>query len=229
MITNIIFSKDRGMQLHCLLSSLEQYAPLFFDTKVIYTYSNDKYREGYDIIKEFHKDVLFIKEENLKANVLSNMNTFLTCFMVDDQIMFQQPPILNPIMENQCFSLRLGSNIGKPHIEYPLSVDGHIFRTEDIKPLIQSIGFNNPNKLESKLQRYKNGWDIMYLYQCIVSVPHNRVSSKSHCKFTGEYPQDVLNEYLLDGYEINYNKMDFSNLNNVHASIPYAFRLRETN
>lgn len=226
MITNIIFSKDRGLQLDALLRSLEQHSSDLFDNVVIYTHTNEKYRKGYNIIKKRHRDTKFVFERDLKKDILKHMDNGLISFMVDDMIMFKecslnQYPML-PIEE--CFSLRLGNNVVYPHINYPLSLDGHIYGTDDIKPLIESIEFNNPNELESKLQRFKKDWNTNYKYQCTISIPHNRVSSKSHCKFSGLYPTDVLNRYLLDGFIIDYDKMDFGDIDNVHALINYKFK-----
>ena len=231
MIDLIVFSKNRAMQLDCLLRSLDEYTDPIFRKKVIYTFttSDKRFERGYELLKKLHPNVQFIKEENLKANILSNMNSYLTCMMVDDQIMFKQCPHIPMLKENQCFSLRLGGNISEPHISYPMSIDGHVFRTEDIKPLIESISFNNPNILEKKLQRFKKGWDILWKEQVMVSIPCNRVSDKSHCAYTGEYTEHTLTEFFLRGSEIDYHKMNFKNLNNVHADIRYAFRLRETN
>lgn len=230
MITNIIFSKDRPLQLDALLNSLETFSGTIFNNIVIHTYTDKSFKLGYNIVNELHPDTSFVLEKNLKDDILSNMTSEFTSFMVDDQIMFKAIPKidLNTLrsLQDTCFSLRLGKNIKEPHISYPLSVDGHVYLTEDIKPLIESIGFDNPNKLESKLQRYKHDWNILWKHQCMVSIPHNRVSSKSHCAFSGLYTTEVLNDYLVRGYEINISKMDFSGLDNVHAVIDYKFKLR---
>jgi hypothetical protein len=39
---------------------------------------------------------------------------------------------------------------------YPLSVDGHVFRNEEISSMLNLIDFNNPNTLEANLQILKN-------------------------------------------------------------------------
>ena len=226
MITNIIFSKDRALQLDALLRSLDEYSNDIFNNVVIYTHSDNKYRKGYNIIKKRHRDIKFVFEKELKKDILDNMIHGVVSMMVDDMIMFKECSLkeypMLPIEE--CFSLRLGNNVKEPHISYPLSLDGHIYDVDDLTAYIEMIDFNNPNELESKLQRYKKEWKVNYNYQCMVGLPHNRVSDKSHCKFSGLYPTEVLNRYLLDGFEINYNKMDFSNLDNVHANIDLKFK-----
>jgi hypothetical protein len=224
MINNIIFSKDRACQLDALLRSLEDHLRLNFNHIVIYTYSNEKFKEGYEIAEKRHPSVKFVHEINLKNNILYHMNTLQICFMVDDMIMFKDSPIVKVVPEHTVFSLRLGCSVPQVHKEYPLSVDGHIFRTNEIKPLIENIAFNNPNKLEALLQKYKKKFKVVFDYQCCVSIPHNRVSAKSHCSFTGLYDINILNRYYLDGFVIDYDKMDFSNIKNVHEPIEYKFK-----
>ena len=230
MINSIIFSKDRACQLEALIRSFETNGCIRFKHHIIYTYSNNDFKKGYDklINESKHKKdyFVFIKEADLKTDMLKVMNTEFTALFVDDQIMFKPMPNidLSLLGENEVFSLRLGRNISEPHLSYPLSTDGHIYRTEDIKPLIELMNFNNPNKFEAGMQKFKKGWIVTFLYQCMVSIPHNRVSSKSHCSFSGLYTQEILNKYWLDGYVIDINKMDFSNIKNVHKEIELKFK-----
>jgi len=227
MITNIILSKNRGLQLDALLRSLKEYSGDIFDNVVIYTHTDKKYRKGYNIIKKRHRDTKFVFESNLKKDILKHMTSTFTCFMVDDMIMFRHAHEEAFMKHGRCYSFRLGHNIKEPHLSYPLSLDGHMFFTEDIKPLIEGLIFNNPNTLESKLQRFKKDWEIDYNHQCTVSIPHNKVSSKSRCKFSGLYDTKTLNRYLLDDFIIDYNRMDFEGLKNVHATPDYKFKLHE--
>jgi len=215
------------MQLDCLLRSMNEHTDGVFHKYVLYTYTDDKYKQGYEYIKKYHPNVRFIKEDSMKNQVLSLLSGYLTCFMCDDQIMFKKQPDIPELGEKQSFALRLGKNIGEPHNRYPLGLDGYVYRTEDIKPLIETIAFNNPNRLESRLQKHKHGWDVLYQYQCTITIPHNRVSDKSHCHFSGLFSEELLNKYLLDGNIIDYHKMDFSNLKDVHVEIDYVFKDRE--
>jgi hypothetical protein len=205
---------------------MNEYTDGLFRKIIIYKATEDIYDDGYNYIQMLHPNVKFVLEENLKDDVLMHMTTYLTCFMVDDQIMFKKCPDIPDLEKNECFSLRLGDNAGEPHLSYPLSVDGHIFRTEDIKPLIERTDFDNPNRLESRLQKFKSRFTIKYEYQCMISIPHNRVSDRSGCHFSGLYTIDILNRYLLDGFIINYHKMDFSGIKNVHKEIEYKFKTR---
>jgi hypothetical protein len=226
MINTIIFSKNRGIQLDCLLRSLDEYTDGLFRKIVLYTFTDKIYEQGYKYIKQFHPNVKFCLEENLKEDVLNHMLTHYVMFCVDDQIMYKVCPNIPDLEKNEVFSLRLGDNVGHPHTSYPLSVDGHIFRTEDIKPLIERTDFDNPNRLESRLQKFKDKFKLKWQYQAMISIPHNRVSDRSNCKFSGLYTEEILNRYLLDGFVIDYDKMDFSGINNVHKEIDYKFKTR---
>jgi hypothetical protein len=224
MINNIIFSKDRACQLDALLRSLEDHLRLNFNHIVIYTYTNDEFKKGYEMAEKRHPNVKFVHETNLKKDILSCMVTLQISFMVDDQIMYKESPLIKVLGDHTCFSLRLGCSVPQVHKDYPISLDGHVFRTNEIKPLIESISFNNPNKFESLLQKYKDKFKVTFDYQCMIGIPHNRVSAKSHCHFSGMYTTKILNDYYLDGYIIDYEKMDFSNIKNVHKEIEFKFK-----
>jgi len=66
---------------------------------------------------------------------------------------------------------------------YPCSVDGHIFRTEEIKPYINSLRFKNPNNMEGQMHL---NWNLPgSMMSCesesvIVNVPANMVQTQGH-------------------------------------------------
>jgi len=161
----------------------------------------------------------------LKKNILDNMDTKIVVFFTDDDIVFRKPEPM-PINRYHCYSLRLGLNIkNHVHFDYPMSLDGHFFNSLDIKPFISSIEFSNPNKLESKLHHsYSKFFNVVFNYQSLVGVCHNRVSDTSHCHFTGKYPAEMLNKMFLEGKRIDWENMDFSDLDNVHCEIDYKFK-----
>jgi hypothetical protein len=216
----VIFSKNRPMQLECTIRSIRENAP-FFNINVIYLCAPE-YQDGYNKIQK----VNMVEQNLLKEDVLNLLRTPLVCFMVDDDIIFKKPGGIPELKKNETFSLRMGVNV-KKHRHYPLALDGHIFRIQDIKPLIEKLDFDNPNVLEKKLHHnFGKGsdWKILFDRQCLVGVPHNRVSSKSHCEFTGKYPTEVLNKMFMEGQVIDYDSMDFSNITDVHKDIDYKFK-----
>ena len=62
----IIFSKDRACQLDLFLRSLKKYFKEFeeLNFNILYTYSNDKFKIGYDKLFTIHNDsnLNYIKE-----------------------------------------------------------------------------------------------------------------------------------------------------------------------
>ncbi len=116
-----------------------------------------------------------------------------------------------------CFSLRLGRNItgcyptGErvffwPGVEwhwrsalgdfgYPGSVDGHVFRRDDLREMLADRYLDNPTSLEVQLNDAcaSLGRPLMASgpMSSLVSVPVNRVSSQSGVRFGERYPQDA--------------------------------------
>ena len=63
MINFTIFSKDRSCQLSLLLSSMKEFIKEFETLKinVLYTYSNDFFKQGYDKLIPIYNNINFIK------------------------------------------------------------------------------------------------------------------------------------------------------------------------
>ena len=66
MLNIIVFSKNRSCQLELFLRSMKLYFKEFNEHKIniLYTYSNDKFKEGYDKVISIHNDknINYIKE-----------------------------------------------------------------------------------------------------------------------------------------------------------------------
>lgn len=116
MINIIGFSKNRAAQLDLFIRSFEHYSKEKYDIKIIYTYSNDEFKKGYDRLINYYVDIDFIKEQDFKNDVLKNidLNKKYTSFFVDD-IIFKNDFSINDnefkMFENDksilCLSLRL--------------------------------------------------------------------------------------------------------------------------
>jgi hypothetical protein len=122
LITSIIFSKDRPLQLDLCLNSLKEN---FLDTDqivVIEKYSDD-YKDALHTLKREHDDVTFYKQSksiyvDLYQWSLLSKNNYI-CFFTDDDIFFkkfhcsQYDEIFAQQNNVCCFSLRLGLNIDR--------------------------------------------------------------------------------------------------------------------
>jgi hypothetical protein len=111
---------------------------------------------------------------------------------------------------------------------YPMSVDGHIFKTSYIKYLCEILEYENPNLLESFLSYYTKSDMIIssYEYSKLVNTPINRVQ-KIFENISGiqyNYSAEDLNKMYLNGIRIDFKKMDFQNVNGCHQEIEPIFK-----
>jgi hypothetical protein len=88
---------------------------------------------------------------------------------------------------------------------YPMSLDGHFFRTSDILTLTTMINFNNPNSYESMLACYPINRMKMLCFEdsIIINNPINKVqhfNNNVHGNISAEY----LNDMFLDGNIIDF-------------------------
>lgn len=108
---------------------------------------------------------------------------------------------------------------------YPLSVDGHIFRTEDISRLLDKFIYDNPNSFEGRIQQFNNKLPTLmcsFDKSVVVNTPINRVqetcTNLAGLKYgiTSEY----LNELWLDDFTIEFNRLNFDNIYGSHQELP---------
>jgi len=112
---------------------------------------------------------------------------------------------------------------------YPMSLDGHIFRTSDILSLTTSLYFNNPNTYESVLagspiNRLKM---ICFENSIIVNNPVNRVQNtfqNVHGNITSKY----INEKLLDDFIIDLDNFKGIINYSCHQEIDIKFIKKDT-
>jgi hypothetical protein len=219
--------------------------------KVLYTYSNNEYKRGYDILQTEYNDVLFKKEDEFKISLLELIDKKeYTVFFVDDDIFKEDFSLKEKEMsifkikkEIICLSLRLhprltycytldiemqktNKNIWqwgeyKGDYGYPMSLDGHIFRTKEIKNLLKNLHYYSPNTLESVLSN--NPINLPYL-MCfdqskIINNPCNLVQS-SHKNRHGNSDGETLNKKFILGERIALDNI--TGLDNIscHQEIP---------
>lgn len=120
-INAVVFSSDNAAQLNLLLESFKKNADEVFDISVIYSYSDEEYKRGYEIItqNQIYGDVNFLpKAENIKDQVLEIIKEGeeYFSFFLDDDIIYRKVKFMDIIShidsddDVACFSLRLGEN-----------------------------------------------------------------------------------------------------------------------
>ena len=281
MITSVIFSKNRPLQLDLCLKSINQNFKDSSDNVVIYK-CDERYSKAYHDLRYEHKNnaEFLYQYDSLFSDILSTIKTSdndYICFFTDDDIVYRPTPDLNegvlddlfnnPSFDVCCLSLRMGRNIcsrfhngqhfreippqegvvyNKTFLAWPktnclygsywsysLSVDGHIFKKQDIKGMMKELCYlepllkwkQNPNELESALQRF---WTITGntmsspIESCVVNSPNNRTSESCEENMSGEYfnfsEVDLRNKFM-DGKRIDLNKINFPEINCPHTEI----------
>jgi hypothetical protein len=217
MLNIIVFSKDRACQLELFIRSMKFYFKEFYEHKIniLYTYSNDKYKEGYEKLFTIHNDknINYIKEINFKEQVLTliDINNPYTIFFVDDivfknhfSIESEKFKIFSKSDDILTLSLRLHPyltycypakiNMRSPRLDsnstfkweeetgdysYPMSLDGHFFRTNEIYSLSKILNYSNPNSYEGILASYPLNRPKMICFEesIIVNNPINKVQN----------------------------------------------------
>jgi len=267
MVNIIVFSKDRSQQLELFIRSMKLYFEEFskYNINILYTYSNDEYKAGYEKLFKIHnnENIKYIKEGIFKNDVLLLLNPDnpYSVFFVDD-IVFKNPFTLKSKVfrlftlndDILSLSLRLHPHLTycyaakvrmtPPQFErnnifnwygqsgdygYPMSLDGHFFRTSDILPLTRAISFKNPNSYESILAGYPLNRKKLICFgeSVIVNNPVNKVQNFNN-NVHGKISASFLNKKFLDGYIIDLE--DFKGLKNTscHQEIEINFIKNET-
>ncbi len=150
----LIFSKDRSIQLESFLRSMKSLYTNYKENKnvLLYNYSNDNFKKGYDILQKEYSEVEFIRESNIRQNVIdildNHQNEKYVVFYCDDNI-WKESFNLNckefyTFKSNEiicCFSLRMHpriskcytANIDTPPPEIPYSNDPYIWNWVGLK------------------------------------------------------------------------------------------------
>lgn len=272
LITSIIFSKNRPLQLDLCLNSIKK--NFSQSTENIVIHNNDKdFGLAQKTLESEHRDVAFWTQtdslfHDISKLVKQSKNSYV-CFFVDDCICYRKikiPKDLFSLAEVCCFSLRLGINTVERHHEnvaypdpptnygvdstgkymywnktshfygsywsYSHSVDGHIFKKEDMQNMTSELWDisrfkswkQTPNEFESAIQRF---WPlsppvmVCPVESQVVNSPNNKVQ-ESHDNRSGDvfdYDEKTLLEKYKTGSRINLDSLDFSDIKCPHTEI----------
>jgi hypothetical protein len=113
---------------------------------------------------------------------------------------------------------------------YPMSVDGHVFNTEVIKPLVKFLNYSNPNLFESGLAQcaYMTS-HVMPQMICyrdnskIMNIPANRVQDTFANRSGNLVSAEELNKLFLSGLRIKLEPFIGYKNNAPHIELPYEF------
>jgi len=198
----LVFSKDRPAQLDLLLRSIDRHAlSLYSSVTILYTATLGSYYRGYDLIQDERPGVRWHWDpaqgfETTVRNWLSVAGDVVS-FLVDDDVFYRDTPATGSVLSalTPC-SLRGGD------YDYPFSVDGNIYRRDNVLELLELFNFSNPTELEARAHALRAILPFAELVPveppCLVGVPANRVSVSSGMPHMGVDPF-MLNERFLNG------------------------------
>lgn len=265
MLTTIIFSKDRPLQLDLCLQSVSKNW-INEDIIVVFKDSSEKYLTAYEKLKTEHPKIIFVRQscgfgDALKIAMSYCCNSRYIAFLTDDNIVYkkcnnniEEIHSIMSIPDICCISMRMGLNITKrdnhnvplpifskignyavwnrtnylaqSYWNYPLSLDGHIFRKETIYWIIDEIIYSSsgPNKLEQLMQRFFfeiPSFCACEMTSCVVNSPNNRVQDHFqnwHGQTYG-YHQDNLLEIYENGDRIKFENILFTGIDCPHKEV----------
>jgi hypothetical protein len=136
------------------------------------------------------------------------------------------PPFYDDLTQDKTHFSWLYSE-GECDWNYPLSLDGHIFDTEEMKIILHHIEFNSPNSLELGMQlfndTFKKRKGVSFKKPVIVNVPCNRIQDEIDNPYAQTYHQDELLEKWEQGLEIDFKKISHLINKSAHQSIKFDF------
>ncbi len=132
------------------------------------------------------------------------------------------------VLEEGCLIWNWGNLPIHTNFGYPLSVDGHIFRTKTILDVAnKTVNENkivNPNALEGIWHRYVDMIEpqmACFPHSVVINSPNNRVQEVCKNKagvIFGESAKE-MNEKFLSGQRIDLESIDFSNIVGCHQEL----------
>lgn len=242
----IIFSKDRPAQLDLLLRSLDKQLAPVEKTTVLYHASDHDYAAGYGAIARERPDLSWWGDDfqrDLEMELTRAGKT--VTFLCDDDVLYRpidrMPQALLAAMPNLLtFSLRLAAVnpvwdwtlLDPVDHGYPGSIDGHVFRTEDVQRMIAGQTIGDPLALETVLAHRVSALagerPLMACYreQALVGVDVNSVAASGGIRKSGRsfpQPAEELNRRFLAGERISLDALDFSRVDGCLVELPFEW------
>lgn len=203
-INAIVYSNDKASQLKLFLESAKKNAT-GFDFTVIYNYSNEDFKTGYEIVtqNERYEDITFIHQEDLKEQLLGLLKSDYghSCFFMDDDLFYRRSAAKDAIKwldhdeDVFCFSYRLGENVthcytlNSENVMHDIEVDGD-FMTWDWT--LHYLDFGYPCSLNGHVFRTKE------LYKFVKRAKFFSIEELESQLFeiTEQFPRNKMTSYI---------------------------------
>lgn len=229
---------------------------LFTSVAILYRTTSGRHEKAYAELQSEHADVRWVREARFREDLLRLVGeAAMTVFHTDDDVYFRTPGAFELRDNDVCFSLRLGLNVTYSYsldveqrlvgasvvgdrvawdwrsqvageFSYPLAVNGHVFRTDEVSDWLARAEFTNPNTLESALQYFNPDAGprmASFRHSVVVSIPANLVNETNVNRHGDLGTADALNDRFLAGERIDVRKMDFSAVRSPHQEISFVF------
>jgi len=180
--------------------------------------------------------ILFFVDDNVFKNDFDFYDNQMNLFKNDNEILCRSLR-LHPNL-TYCYPMRLKITKYPVFLEdnifywrgeqgdygYPMSVDGHMFRTKEILPLVKELNYKNPNSFEGLMATHSLNLSKMICYNksIIVNNPCNIVQI-NNLNVYGNITANELNDKFLEGYIINLNNFDGIENISCHQEIKMRF------
>jgi hypothetical protein len=110
--------------------------------------------------------------------------------------------------------------------DYPMSLDGNIFLTSDILPLLERLNYRSPNTLEGNLSinPIKKDYVICYDQPVLINVPANKVQVDNTNRNMNQSPEE-MNSKFLRKYRIYLDDIvnQKDNFKSCHVELEYKW------
>jgi hypothetical protein len=121
-------------------------------------------------------------------------------------------------------------NEGRYDWGYPLSLDGHLFSTAELRAMVRHTVFSAPNSLEKALQSFGDlflpRYGACFAESRIVNIPVNKVQTEIDNRSGGVH-QDELLEKWEKGMRMDYRRLYDTVNESAHQELPIQLLARE--
>ena len=233
------------MQLDACLRSIEAFAPYSGRVLIIYRATTPAFEAGYRSIELSSTADLIEETSEFRQDVLAAvLELGLELAVEDEDDVPARAPVVGeipgrivdhakPAASDLNRSPRLAWDWTRGHLDfgYPMSLDGHVFRTDLLLRLLTRTRFRNPNELEDELHWRRHiapRWMLASRESSLVSVPLNAVTSARSNRVGGDpaFSVAALNARFLGGERVDLDRLDFSSISAAHQEIPLVFAER---
>jgi hypothetical protein len=183
-------------------------------------------------------DIIFTEPLDLEDFIRYNTNYFVPTLRMGDHLTYsyttrQQQPLPEFISGVVSASDMLVWKWQEGQLDwaYPLSVDGHLFDTQEMRTIIQMLDFRAPNSLEESMQLfnpiYKTRHGLAMKKSVILNIPINKVQQEND-NHAGNQSTDYLLTKWQQGYGINFRKLRHFRNESAHQEVNLEFEKIDT-